>query len=246
MKATCLLLCMAVATAVANSEYHFVGFRDPVVTIDDASLPWKTSVSFHMVKCFDSRLNNSINLGKAKSYLAMALLKKLDPLPNDSSINIHGLQMLRSRIDSGGRFTAEFQLPEKPTLVRSPKIADCNSVPDSAARTAANESKGSASNGLLSRKSDWMQTLDATKSALSSEFPQKPTNSQADVDRFCNQIASKEDIIHQTFDSLKSQISTDIRLLLSEKKEISTYSAQSEKETVASLKEYAVTCIPTN
>ena len=239
MKAVALLSCLAAALAPvveAGSIYHFDGPRQPVVTIENDALPWKGRVVFLGVKCFGASLNNSINQGKAKGYLFMALAKMM----NATDVSVSGLQILKCKSGADGRFFADFLIPEKPVLAQQSA--------QNAISTQGNRPQTSfvSTTNLLSRKSDWIQTLDATKTALASVYPSRPSNQPNDLDRFCSEIASTEETIRQSFGSLDAQIQRDRLLLSNEKKELCEHDAKNLQACLDSLKIYAGTSIPSN
>jgi len=245
VKAVALLYCLAAAlapVAEAGSVYHFDGPRQPVVTIEDEVHPWKGRVTFLGVKCFDAGLNDSINRGKAKSYLFMAMAKRV----NATNIEIGGLQLLTSGSGADGSFSAEFLIPNKPVVVSQPDKSASKELGSVGATASNNNFSSSGANNLLSRKYDWTQTLDATSEAFSSGFPAKPSSQPNDTDRFCNEIAATEETVRQTFASLTSQAEKDSLLLSNEKREVSEHAAQDQQASLDRLKQYASSCLPAN
>jgi len=203
-------------------------------------------VSFQGVTCFGGALNKSINQGKSRGYLFAALLKKFNAQPTES-LDVHGLQMIRSENTPDGQFFAEFIIPQKPSLVhQSDTISSADKSNVGIVNAVSQFSPVTDVNKLLSRKADWMQTLDATSTALSTRYPEKPSNQLNDLERFCNEITSVEEIIRQSFNMLDTQIQNDHLLLSNEKKELSDHYKKDLLTCLDSLKSYAASSMATN
>ena len=229
----------------AESDYRFEGPRTPIVRIQEGRLPWKASVSFLGVSCFDDSLNEAVNQEKARAFLYRACAIKIHA-QDGSAIRIGGLQVLNSSVSHDGRFSADYLLSHEPVII-PPSIKISNQAKASEPiMDAGHHSLGIGTHNLLTRKSDWLETLDATVMVLSTDYPVRTSNTQTDQDRLCNEIVAKEESIRRTFRTIDAQIEKDHLLLSDERRDLIEHSNLDQQKCLDALKELATSCLPAN
>jgi hypothetical protein len=228
---------LLVLTASALSyEMRFGGPRDATIKIDDSSLPWRATVNFVAVKCFDRGANLALNRSKADSYLLSALARRIGA-SSAQGMRVSGVRRTsETSTSSGNRFEATFEIPEIPEAQAKVASTSTSAGSTKAAKPSFNEPPAD----LLARKDDVANTIIVLSAILEQDFPAPPsTADEESTSAFAMKVADAEESIIARFKALRADLAKDNLLLSTERAELEQHADKVEKDLFGKLADRA-------
>jgi hypothetical protein len=244
-----IALSLLISSAMAE-EIKLASPRNPVIKINDASVPWQINVSFKSLKSSSKGRSKSINRLLSESYLRKALFVKLNVKPQESLV-FQGLALIHTNTANDITSTSyTLESVEKNFSNRKEKVINTqhdnaltenkNSV-NVASSAKHNNSFKSSHSILFDKKNDLTKTIDSLSQIFITEFPIAPNQESTpeDIDIFFNRVFDAEQDINSEFTLMQKEIEDDKLLLSIERTEIIKHLKDTKINLINQLSDHA-------